>query len=365
MRVDDFPEIPETDDVVIQLENFKLGLKSRATGGDFDDVDYIRGRKLILGIPSIQKNLPKFIKICRTVDEFWEYIKGEFPSYAERRTFISEQLNPVIEEVEYETAEGSLEFSKNYEEKNIIGSGGFGQVYRYDHKLLNISFAVKIFGPAFYEGGGGEIERFFQEARMLFQLNHPSIVRVYDAGLIGNRPFIRMEYFDGLNLNQVLEKHGSLLPEPTFELMKNVISGLCYAHEKVGIIHRDLKPSNIMVAKPNQFRIIDFGLGIYVENELHSRFTKTGVAVASGYYNAPELIQNPKLIDKRSDIYSIGAIWYTMLLGHPPAGTTIDQKLSSISCLSKTHKSCILKCLADLDNRYNNCEELLNDMISQ
>jgi len=235
-------------------------------------------------------------------------------------------------------------------------------VYLYNHRLLNLPFAVKIFAPAFYEGGEKELERFFQEARMLFQLNHPSIIRVYDAGLIGKRPFIRMEYFDGLNLNEVLSNHGTLSPEKAVIMIKNIVDGLEYAHEKVGIIHRDLKPSNIMVSKPNQFKIIDFGLGIFIENELHSRFTKTGENVISGYYNAPELVKNPKLIDKRSDIYSIGAIWFTMLTGQPPAGTSILDDLNDVVNLNDAYIKCLSKCLASQESRYKTCTELLNEL---
>lgn len=197
---------------------------------------------------------------------------------------------------------------------------------------------------------------------MLFKLSHPSIIKVYDAGLIGQRPFIRMEYFNGRNLNQILNEFGRLAPERALVMMENIVSGMKYAHEEVGIIHRDLKPSNIMAAHPNQFRIIDFGLGIFIENELHSRLTKTGEATISGYYNAPELVENPKLIDKRSDIYSLGAIWFTMITGQPPAGTTIMETLKEIEGLKEDYMNCISGCLASLNNRTPSCEILLEQI---
>ncbi len=278
------------------------------------------------------------------------------------RIIIAKALNPVLEMVEYEIGEGSLEFKKNYEEKKIIGKGGFGLVYLFEHKLLKLPFAVKIFAPAFYEGGEKELERFFQEARMLFKLNHPSIIKVYDAGLIGSRPFIRMEYFEGLNLNEILIKYGRLTPAKALIAMKSIIEGMKYAHEEIGIIHRDLKPSNIMASPPKQFRIIDFGLGIFVENELHSRLTKTGESTVSGYYNAPELVENPKLIDKRSDIYSLGAIWFTLITGQPPAGTSILESIREIEGVSDLYIDCIIKCLANINMRTKNCELLLEEV---
>jgi len=362
MNSSNLRDIPEGDDLVLQIEQFKMGLVLRATGGDFENDEYRRLRKLVLSIPESDKLVPRFLKLCRTVDDFWGFIKGQSATYAERREFLSKEINPILEFVEYEVGEGSLEFKRNYEEIKVIGNGGYGLVYLYKHKLLALPFAVKIFAPVFHEGGEKELERFFQEARMLFSLNHPSIIRVYDAGLIGKRPFIRMEYFDGLNLNEILSKHGILTAEQSLVMIKSIVDGLHHAHEDVGIIHRDLKPSNIMASKPNLFKIIDFGLGIFIENELHSRLTTTGETVISGYYNAPELVENPKLIDKRSDIYSVGAIWFTMLTGQPPAGTSLISKLQEIVDLKSEYINCISKCLNSIDLTYNNCKELMSDL---
>lgn len=362
MQIKDLDTIPEADDIILQLEQFKMGLTSRATGGTYEQVEYSRIRKMVLTLSTVKEAIPRFIKVCRTTDEFWGWIQGQASTYAERRIIISEAINPILEIIEYQTEEGSLEFQKNYIEKEIIGNGGFGQVYRFEHKLLNLSFAVKIFAPAFYEGGEKELERFFQEARILFKLDHPSIIKVYDAGLIGKRPFIRMEYFKGRNLNQILNEFGTINPSNALEMMKNLVSAMKHAHEDIGIIHRDLKPSNVMAAHPNKFRIIDFGLGIFVENELHSRLTKTGEATISGYYNAPELVENPKLIDKRSDIYSLGAIWYTMLTGQPPAGTSILDSLKKLIGISTLYSKCIADCLANIEIRTSNCNLLLEQI---
>ncbi|MEL1248657.1 serine/threonine-protein kinase [Flavobacterium helocola] len=360
MNVDNLPIIGKEDDLLLQMEQFKMGLVSRATGGEFDAKEYSKFRKLILANPNLEKVVPRFLKLCRTSDEFWGWIKAEAPSYAERRVIIANEINPILEILEYENGEGALEFSKNYEEKEVIGHGGFGMVYLYQHKLLKLNFAVKVFAPAFYESGGDEkeLERFFQEARILFKLNHPNIIKVYDAGLIGKRPFIRMEYFDGKNLNQILQDVGSLSVDKSITAIKSIAYAINHAHEN-GVIHRDLKPSNIMASKPNQFRVIDFGLGIFIENELHSRLTKTGSQTISGYFNAPELVANPKLIDKRSDIYSIGAIWYTLLCNQPPAGSNFMNVLSQQN-INQNVLNIISKCLDPIETRYNSCNELLD-----
>lgn len=362
MISENLPSALENDDLAILIEKLKVGLTSRATGGDYDDEEYKRIRKLILANPMLDKIVPKFLKICRSTDEFWGWIKSQSSTYQDRRLLLAESINPLIEVVEYETGEGALEFKKNYEEKELIGNGGFGMVYKYEHRLLKLPFAVKIFAPAFYDGKSGEkeLERFFQEARILFSLNHPNIIRIFDAGLIGNKPFIRMEFFGGKNLNELLLQHGTFTPEQTVIAMKNIVDAVGYAHEK-GIIHRDLKPSNIMAMKPNQFRVIDFGLGIFIENELHSRLTKTGSQTISGYYNAPELVSNPKLIDVRSDIYSLGAIWFTLLTGQPPAGSNFISELQAMGIEEKI-VNIIKKCLHPLQLRYNSCNELLIDI---
>jgi len=213
----------------------------KATGGSIEVTEYTRLRKIVLGLPGIEMIVPQFLKLCRTPDEFWAWIKAQAPTYSERKFNIGDALNPILEMLEYETGEGALDFKKNYEEREVIGNGGFGLVYLFEHRLLKLPFAVKLFAPAFYNGGEKELERFFQEARMLFRLDHPSIIKVYDAGLIGKRPFIRMEYFKGRNLNQTLSDHGSINSERALTMMKNLVSAMRHAQEDIGIIHRDLK----------------------------------------------------------------------------------------------------------------------------
>jgi serine/threonine-protein kinase len=95
---------------------------------------------------------------------------------------------------------------------------------------------------------------------------------------------------------------------------------------------------------------------------LHSRLTKTGEATISGYYNAPELVENPKLVDKRSDIYSLGAIWFTLLTGQPPAGTSILESLKEIDGINEEYRNCIIGCLANINLRTKNCGLLLEEI---
>ncbi|MNE79821.1 Serine/threonine-protein kinase PknB [compost metagenome] len=117
-----------------------------------------------------------------------------------------------------------------------------------------------------------------------------------------------------------------------------------------------------MIARPRQVRVIDFGLGIYLENELTSRLTRTGHNIAGGHFTAPELISNPKLIDPRTDIYSLGAVWYNLITGSVPAGSKIRETLYSVEGMNEEVAEIILKCLEDIDGRYQSMQELILDL---
>jgi eukaryotic-like serine/threonine-protein kinase len=347
----------QEDNVLKLIEEFKTALTNYSTGEstDLTDEDYKRIRKIIIGIPKLKDITPDFIFKYRSFIEFWGFIKEKHSTYAERRTYLAEVFNPMIDRLEEE----SIDFHSNYLKENIIGSGGFGQVFKYKNKLIDMEFAVKVLSPIFSNGDEGNLERFFREARILFKLNHPNIIKVHDIGMIGTKPYIRMEYFEGKDLNNVLKDYGVLEKDKALVLIEEIGGALNHAHNEVKVVHRDLRPSNIMVAKPNKFRIIDFGLGVFLENELVSRITRTGQNIVGGHYTAPELLEDPTRIDPRSDIYSLGAVWFTVLTGRPPAGSRIKEQLMNIDGMSTEYTDLILKCLDDVHNRYQNINELL------
>lgn len=353
-------EVPKEDDILELIAYFKNELIVYATGGgsSITDSEYARIRKILISIPNLEDLIPDFIRKYRSTSEFWGFIKVEYSSYAERRRYLAEVFNAMVDRLE----ESSFIPMMQHEDNELIGQGGFGQVFKVENKLIKMDFAIKILNPAFANGGEGNLERFFREARILFKLQHPNIIKVYDVGMMGNVPFIKMEYFEGKDLNKVLKEFGNLSSEKALVLIEEISKALSYAHNQVGIVHRDIRPSNIMVARPNQFRIIDFGLGVFLEKELVSRITRTGENIVGGHYTAPELIDNPSLLDPRSDIYSLGAVWFTALTGRPPAGSKINEQLSSIPELEKGHSNMILKCLNDIEERYQNINELLEEI---
>ncbi|MET1171124.1 serine/threonine protein kinase [Paenibacillus amylolyticus] len=331
------------------LELLKEGLVSYATGNTagIDNEEYRRLRKILLSTEQLSNNIPEFIKRYRSLDEFWGYIKDISSSYAGRRQYLGEAFNPLLDELETDNAA----MTNDYLEIEVIGSGGFGEVKRMKHNLLGMDFAFKFFSPIFS-----------RSTDSISTKSSKSIIKVYDVGLLGNKPFIRMELFEGKSLNQVMKDHGRFPLNRSIDLMSELADSLRYAHE-VGIVHRDIRPSNIMVARPGKVRVIDFGLGIYLENELNSRLTKTGHNIAGGHFTAPELISNPKLIDPRTDIYSLGAVWYIILTGSVPAGRKLKEILLSIEGMNEDIAEVILKCLEDPEERYQSMNELLSDLI--
>jgi len=202
---------------------------------------------------------------------------------------------------------GSLEI------KSEIGRGGMGVVYLAEHLKLRKKFAVKSLSPALTEDKNFR-ERFFIEARNQAKLSHVNIVQATDFIEENGQFFFVMEYVDGDDLDQLIKNQGTIHENRAITIIKDILGGLQDAHGK-GIIHRDIKPSNILIDRSGRARIMDFGIAMMLGGE---RLTATGSIIGSPWYMSPEQIQNPKTIDGRSDIYSVGIVLYEMLTGNVP-----------------------------------------------
>jgi len=353
----------DTNDIEIILESFKLGIISRATGGGYDDGDYKKVRDYLLSAPEISHLIPKFLKLCNTPDEFWQYIKALYGTYAERRAFLAGEINPIIEYYAEgrRTEDAVCGNVDSYELGDEIGHGGFGRVYKYHHNLLDMPFAIKVFDPLFVsddEKIEGE-KRFFREAKMLFSLKHENIANVYDIGRIKGKPFIRLEYIDGQNLRDCINNMGGVSFKRSKKPIKGILIGLNYAHE-CGVIHRDLKPSNVMVKKDGAIKIIDFGISAYIETADHTKLTKTGEQISGGRYHDPCLTIEPSLRDVRSDIYSIGALWFFILTNRDPSND-VKNVLMSSGNVTPAQADIILRCLnSNIEERFQSCKEILD-----
>lgn len=335
-----------------------------STDGTFSDAEYESLKQQLRKQKEVYQLLPDFIRSSNRPLSIRTKLQSLYKSYKERREHIDSEFCPVFTYLD--NLSGVVDpFSDTTDIENgeLIGQGGFGLVYKIKHKYLDLSFAVKVFKKHPFSIGKHDSERFFKEAKILFHLDHPNIIKIYDVGVYNGDPFIKMEFFEGHNLNQIFQKHGILAPNKAIALVKSIAEGLEYAFSNFGVVHRDLRPANIMASKPEKFKIIDFGLSVYIEDELRTRLTETGEIVSSGVYSAPELLNNPKLVDVRCDIYSLGAIWYECLLGRPPQGSGIAEVLHAKPSIPDEHKRIILKMLhSDPTKRYASWEAVINDI---
>ncbi|MGH7320187.1 MAG: protein kinase domain-containing protein, partial [Candidatus Rokuibacteriota bacterium] len=201
-----------------------------------------------------------------------------------------------------------------------IGRGGMGTVFKAHDPILDRLVALKVIS--------GEVDvteelkaRFYREARACAQLNHPNVIIVYDLGEDDGRLYIVMEFLEGEELKHVIAQRKGVFLEDKLSLMIQVCDGLHYAHQK-GIIHRDVKPGNIFVLRTGQAKILDFGIARLAASD--SGLTRTGLIMGTLRYMSPE--QARGRVDYRSDIFSVGAVFYELLVYRPafPAEDTME-----------------------------------------
>lgn len=198
-----------------------------------------------------------------------------------------------------------------------IGSGGMGVVYRARQLLVDRAVALKIL-PRDLADDAAAARRFTNEAKAISQLRHPNIVTLYDFGLVEDgRPFIAMEFVDGRTLTELI-KEGPLEVPLAVGIVRQVACALQAAHD-MGIVHRDIKADNVMIERrligSDQVRVLDFGIA---RNQgVDQRLTQTGVVYATPQYCSPEqALAQP--LDPRSDLYSLGVLFFEMLTGRLP-----------------------------------------------
>jgi serine/threonine protein kinase len=192
-----------------------------------------------------------------------------------------------------------------------IGKGAMGEVYKGHDPVLNRYVAIKIIAETL--GTDQDlIERFKREARNAAQLNHPNIITIFDFVEEEGHLYMVMELLEGKDLKELIKSGSPLTMDQILTIMEQIADGLSFAHSK-GVIHRDLKPANIHVSKNGQVKILDFGL----VHEATSDMTKTGQVMGTPNYMSPEQVQGLK-VDPRSDIFSLGAVFYELLTRKKP-----------------------------------------------
>jgi serine/threonine protein kinase len=247
----------------------------------------------------------------------------------------------------------------------LLGEGGMGHVFKALHRRLYRMVALKVIRQDRLSRDSEVVRRFQREAQAAAQLSHPNVVLIYDADEVDNKHFITMEYVEGVDLARLVKDKGALSVARSCEYVRQAALGLQHAHER-GLIHRDIKPSNLLVtrqaAKPylmqvgqaaeagsdsaSRFlaahdsgaegygvvKILDMGLArLHTPTATGDSFqTEAGVVMGTPDFIAPEQARNPRGVDHRADIYSLGCTLYFLLTGRAPftEGGSIEKMLA-------------------------------------
>ena len=202
-----------------------------------------------------------------------------------------------------------------------LGGGGMGVVYKAQDTRLDRAVALKFLPPDLTRDSEAR-ERFIHEAKAASALQHPNICTIHDVDeTADNRLFIVMDCYEGESLKQILES-GPLPIDKAIDIATQISQGLAKAHES-GIVHRDIKPANIMIGKDGIARIVDFGLA---KLSGQTMLTKSGSMVGTAAYMSPEQARGEK-VDYRTDIWSLGVVFYEMLTGLQPFASEYEQAM--------------------------------------
>ena len=261
-------------------------------------------------------------------------------------------------------------FGERYEILGVLGQGGMGAVYKARDCELDRMIALKVIRPELATDPA-ILQRFKQELILARNITHKNVVRIFDLGEAEGIRFISMEYVDGEDLRALLRREGKLPPKEAAAVIEQVCRALDAAHAE-GVIHRDLKPQNIMRDKNGRIVVMDFGLARSLGE---TGLTQSGAVVGTLEYMSPEQALGTQL-DQRSDIYSVGLIFFELLTGKAPfeADTAIASLMKRTreparsasdvdTSIPKSLSAIVSRCLErEPTNRYYSVVELLQQL---
>jgi tetratricopeptide (TPR) repeat protein/predicted Ser/Thr protein kinase len=257
-----------------------------------------------------------------------------------------------------------------YEILQLLGEGGMGAVYKAMDRELERPVALKLIRPEL-AASPSMLARFKQELLLAHQVTHKNVIRIYDLGDADGVKFITMEFVEGQDLRALIHEHKKFSAAEAVEITQQICRALEAAHA-VGVIHRDLKPQNVMRDSSGRILVMDFGLARTLEGD---GMTQTGALVGTMEYMSPEQAL-AKNLDQRSDLFTLGLIFYELLTGVTPfradsAIASLLRRTSERAIPVSDHDNTIpaelsnivSKCLErDPDLRYQNAGELLRDL---
>ena len=262
-----------------------------------------------------------------------------------------------------------------YQIKGVLGKGAMGLVYDGHDGQLDRRVAIKTILTRNLDAATAKHYemRFRREVRAVARLNHPNIVQVYDFGTEGDLAYIVMEYIQGRELKDMLDAKEPLDLGKIFKLMGELLDALHLAHE-AGVIHRDVKPANVMIDAKGHAKLADFGVARVTESDgEQAEATKVGAMVGTPSYMSPEQIQG-QTIDRRTDIFSAGILFYQLLTGQKPfegVGMGLAMKIVQSDPVPPTKlvqippviDSVVARALAkDADGRYQTAKAFATDL---
>ena len=214
----------------------------------------------------------------------------------------------------------------SYQILRQLGSGGMSNVFQAIHAESGSIVALKVL-PRQLAQNATLLQRFLREAKSAENLDHPSVVAIYDRGFDQGRHYLVLEFVEGRDLFDRVRMNGPLKTPEAVAYIREVALGLQYA-AGLGMIHRDVKPANLLMTPGGHAKIIDLGLAFQADDE-DERVTRDGTTVGTVDYMSPEQARDSRRINERSDIYSLGCTLYYLMTGYPPfPGGTLADKLA-------------------------------------
>jgi len=240
-----------------------------------------------------------------------------------------------------------------YKVEKLINSGAMGQVYLATQEALERPVAIKVITPSLSIDATFR-QRFLKEGKIIAQLRHPHIVTIHDIGECLNQYYMIMEYVEGGTLRDRIHKGSP--PEHAVKILRQLASALGYAHRQ-GFIHRDVKPANVLFRDDDNAVLSDFGIAKACEDNV--QLTATGLAVGTVLYMSPEQAQG-KVLDGRSDLYSLGLVFFEMLAGFRP-DRTLQGYIEPLPSELSRYQGILDRLLArNPDDRFTTAEQLID-----
>ena len=260
--------------------------------------------------------------------------------------------------------------------EEAIGAGGMGAVFRAVDIKLDRMVALKILPPD--QAIDPEVvQRYYQEGRAAARLDHENIARVFSIGHDGRYHFIAFEYIEGTTIRQRVEAGGPLLVGDAINYTLQIANALVHSSAR-SVVHRDIKPSNIIVTPQGRAKLVDMGLARRFERGEDTGLTQSGMTLGTFDYISPEQARDPRDVDVRGDLYSLGCTLFHMLSGRPPfpEGTVLQKLLQHQEepppeirklnpAVPDDLASILVKLMAkDRDRRYQTPEQLVRDLLT-